>query len=186
MLVAPRVPGEQASHEGDQRDALELGSALGLDRVFLVAKERLEAMRVAQRFRGERRHHLAEAHVRVRERFGVAVGAEEDRADHGALPPDRDDDDRPHVAHVERRLDAAQLRVVGGVGDEYRLAALERPLELRVPVQVDDQIPDRRILVARDEAYLVVRAGQEDRAPIEAERFPQFAGDRLEDVDEVE
>jgi hypothetical protein len=31
-----------------------------------------------------------------------------------------------------------------------------------------------------------VRAGQEDRAPIEAEGFAHFARDRLQDVDEVE
>ena len=74
---------------------------------------------------------------------------------------------------------------VGGVGDEHRLARVERALQLGIAIEVDDEVPDRRILVARDEPNLVLFAGEEDRAAIEAERVAQLAGDRLENVDEV-
>src|SRR6185369_3320381 len=50
----------------------------------------------------------------------------------------------------------------------------------------DDQIPDRRILVARHEPDLALLPREEDRAPIEPEALAELAGDRLEDVDEVE
>ena len=43
-----------------------------------------------------------------------------------------------------------------------------------------------RSLVARDEANLVLFAGEKDRAAIEAECIAQLAGDGLEDVDEME
>ena len=186
MVVTLRVASEQTPHEGDQRDALQLGAALRFDGVFLVAKQRLEPVRVAQRFGGERRHHLAEADVGIGERLGVAVGAEENCPDDRALPPDGHDDDRAYVAHVERRLDALQRRVGHGVGDEHRLARIERSLELRIPLEVNDEVADRGVFVARDEPDLIVRARQEDRAAVEAERLPELAGDRLEDVDEVE
>ena len=84
------------------------------------------------------------------------------------------------------RLDAAEHRVVGGIGDEHRFAALERALELRIPIEVDDEVADRRILVAGDEADFILVAGEEDCAAIESEGFAEFAGDGLEDVDEVE
>ncbi len=84
------------------------------------------------------------------------------------------------------RLDAAEHRVVGGVGDEHRFAALERALELRIAIEVDDEIANRRIFIAGDEANLVLVAGEEDGAAIEAERLAELAGDCLEDVDEVE
>jgi hypothetical protein len=87
---------------------------------------------------------------------------------------------------MSKWLDALELGSFAAVGDEHRLAALERALQLRIAVQVDEEIADRRILVARDEAHLVPVAGEEDRAAIETERLAELAGDRLEDVDEVE
>ena len=186
VLVALRVAGKESSHERDERDALELGLALRLDRVFLIAKQRLEPMRVPQRFRGERRHDLAEADVRVREGLGVAIRAEEDRADHRALPSNRHDDDRPHVAHVERRFDALERRIGPRIGDEHRLTGLEGALELRIAIEIHDEVADRRILVAGDESNFVVRAREEDRASVETEGLAELTGDRLQDVDEME
>ena len=59
-------------------------------------------------------------------------------------------------------------------------------LQLRIAIEVDDEIADRRILVARDEADLVLLAGEEDRAAVEAERVAELARDGLQDVDEVQ
>jgi hypothetical protein len=186
LLLAFRVAIEQATQEADERDAMQLGAALRHGDVLLAAEQGLEAVRVAQRLCRERCDRLREAHVGVAERLGVTFGAEEDRADHRALPPDGQHDDRAHVSHLEGGLDALELRVVRRVGDEHRLAALERALELRIAVQVDEQVPNRRILVARDEAHLVPVARQEDRAAIEAERLAELSRDRLQDVDEVQ
>ena len=80
----------------------------------------------------------------------------------------------------------AQRRIGRRVGNEHRLARLERALELRIAIEIDDEIADRRILVARDEANLVLLAGEEDRAAVEPERVAQLARDGLQDVDEME
>lgn len=120
------------------------------------------------------------------ERFGVAIRAEKDRTDHSALPLDWHDDDRPHVARVEGALDAAERRIGGRVRDEHRLAGIQRALELRVAVEIDDEIANRRILIAGDETNLVLFAREEDRAPVEPEGVAELAGDGLKNVDEVE
>ena len=143
-------------------------------------------MRIAQRLGRERCDDLAEADVGVGEGLGVAVGAQEDRADDRGLPPDGHDHDRADVAGVEGALDAAQRGVRGGVRDEHRLARIERALQLGVAIEVDDEVPDGRIFVAGDEADFVLVAGQEDRAAVEAERVAELARDRLQDVDEME
>src|SRR6478672_3887486 len=167
LLLPLRVAIEQAAEKADERDALELRPALRDRDVLLAPQQRLEAEGVAEGLGGQRGDRLAEAYVAVAEWLGVTLGAEEDRPDDGALPADRHDDDGAHVARVERRLDAAKLRVVGGVRNEHGLAAIECPLELRVSVQVDDEIPDRRNLVARHEADLALLPREEDRAPVE-------------------
>jgi hypothetical protein len=177
---------EQAPHEGEERDPLELTASLGVAAVLRAAEGRLELLGVAQRLGGERGDDLTEAHIAVRERLGVALGPEKDRADHGAAPTDRNHDDRADVAKVEQRLDVREHRVVGGVGHEDRFAGLEGTLQLGVAIQVDDEIANRRIFVARDEADIARLTGEEDRAAIEAEGVAQLAGDRLENVYEVE
>ena len=63
---------------------------------------------------------------------------------------------------------------------------VEGALELRIALEVDDEVADRRILVARDEADLVPVAGEEDRAAVEAEHVAHLARDGLQDVDEVQ
>ena len=186
VIVAFGVAVEQAANERDECDALEIRAPAVERRVFLIAQQCFEAMRVSQRLRGERGHHLTEANVAVRERLGITVGAEEDRADDVALPLNGHHDDRPHVALVELRANARERRVGGHVGDEDRFAGLVRPLELRIALEIDDEIANRRILVARDQANLVLFAREEDRAAVEAECVTQLAGDGLEDVDEVE
>ena len=185
MLVTARVAGEEPARECDERNALQVGPVARLRGVLLVAKQRLEPMSVSQCLGGERGHDLAEANVGIGERLGVAVGAQEDRADHRALPLDRHDDDRSHVSRAQRGLDAAERRVGGRIGNEHRLARLEGALELGVAIQIDDEVANRRILVAGDEPDFLVFAGEEDRAAIEPERLAQLAGDRLENVDEV-
>ena len=186
MILARRVAVEQATQERHERNALELGAAARVLAVVVRPEQRFEAMRVAQRFGGERCDHLAETDIAIGERLGLTLGAQEDRADHGRPPPNRHDDDRPHVAHVERGACALQHRIVRGVGDEHRVTRLERPLELRVPVEIDDEVSNRRILVARDQPHLGVAAGEVDRAAIQTERLAQLPSDRLEDVYEVE
>jgi len=186
VVLALGVAVEQAAQESHECDALELRLTLRHGDVLLAVEQGLEAVRVAQCLGREGRDRLAEADVGFAERLCLALGAEEDRADDGTFPADRDDDDRADVAEIEMRLDAAEHRVVRGVGDEHRLAALERALELRIAIEVDDEIADRRILVAGDEADFILVAGEEDGAAIEAEGLAELAGDGLEDVDEVE
>jgi hypothetical protein len=99
---------------------------------------------------------------------------------------DRHDDDRTNVSHRERRLGTLEHRLVRRVGNEHRLSRLERALELRVPVEVHDEVADRRVLVAGDEADFVLLCREKDRAPVETERVAELARDALEDVDEVQ
>jgi hypothetical protein len=87
---------------------------------------------------------------------------------------------------VQLVADAAQHRVGRGVGDEHRLTTLEGALQLGVAIEVDDQVADGRIFVAGDEPDLFLLSAEEDRAAIEAERLAELAGDRLQDVDEME
>jgi hypothetical protein len=112
--------------------------------------------------------------------------AKKDRADDRALPPDRHDDDRAHVPQRERRLHALQHRLGRRVGDEHRLPRLEGALELGVAIEVDDEVADRRVLVARDEPDFVLLGREEDRAAVETEGLAKLARDALENVDEVE
>ena len=186
MVLGAAVPLQQPSNEGEQRDPLELPAALGIAAVVRAPHRRLEALRVAERLGGERRDDLAESDVAVGEGVRIAFGAEEDRANDGTAPPDRHDDDRADIAEVEQRLDVREHRVVRRIRDEHRLAGLERALELGVAIEIDDEIADRRILVARDEAYIARLAGQEDRAAVEAEGLAELSRDRLQNVYEVE
>jgi hypothetical protein len=87
---------------------------------------------------------------------------------------------------VQLVADAAQHRVGRGVGNEHRLPALEGALQLGVAIEVDHQVADGRILVAGDEADFFLLPAEEDRAAIEPERLAELAGDRLQDVDEME
>lgn len=185
MVVAARVAIEEPAHERDERDALKVGAPLVAGDVGLGA-QRLEAMRVAECLGGDRRDDLHEADVRVGEGRGILDGAHEDRADVPPLPLNRHHDDRPDVARRELVADDLERRIGERVGDEHRLARLEGALELRVAIEVDDEIANRRILIAGDEADLVLLAGEEDRAAIEPEGVAQLAGDGLQDVDEVE
>ncbi len=185
LVVARSVAVEQLAEEGDERDPLQVAAFLGRERVLLVAHHRFEAMGVEQRLRGERGDDLAESNVRFGERLRIAVGAQEDRADRRRLPSNRQHDDRADVARIELVLDRLEVGVGGGVGDEDGVARVERALQLGIAIEVDDEVADRRILVAGDESYLVFLAGQEDRRAIEAERVAELAGDRLENVDEV-
>ncbi len=112
--------------------------------------------------------------------------AKEDRADDCALPPDGHNDDRAHIPRCERRTGALEHRLVRRIRDEHCLAGLERALQLRVAVEVDNEIADRRVLVARDEPDLILLRREEDRATVEAECLAKLARDALQNVDEVE
>ena len=186
LVVARRVAVEQSAEERHERDALKVAAFLRGERVLLVAHHRLEPVRVEQRLGRERRDDLAEADVRLGERLRIAVGTQEDRADRGRLPSNRQDDDRTDVARVELFADRLEVGVGGRVGNEHRVARVERPLQLGIAIEVDDEVPDRRILVAGDEADFVFLAGEEDRRAVEAERVAQLASDRLQNVDEME
>ena len=186
MILAGSVAVEQSAQERYQRDALELRATPRLLSIVARPEQRLEAMRVAQGLRRERRDHLAEANVTLGERLGLPLRSQEDCADNRRPPTDRNDDDRSHVAHVERRACVLQHRIVRRVGDEYGVARLERAFELRIAIQVDDQVPDRWVLVAGYEADIGVAAREIDRAAVEPERFAQLAGDRLQNVYEMQ
>ncbi len=185
MAVGATVGIEEAPHEREQRDAFELSAALGIAAVLRAAHRGLEPLGVAQRLGRQRRDHLAEANVAIGKRFRVAFGSQEDRADHRASPPDRHYDNRPHVAEVEQRLHVGEHRIVRGVGHEHRFARFEGALELRIAVEIDDEVADRRILVARDEPNVAGLAGEEDRAAVQAKGVAELARDGLENVYEV-
>ncbi len=186
MVLTGRIAVEQPAEEGDQRDTLELCASAGILAIIVRAEQGLEAVRIPERLGRQRRDHLAEANVAVGKRFRVAFGSQEDRPDDGRPPTDRHDDDRAHVAHIQRRPCVLQHWIVRRVGDEHRVARLERPLELRIPIEIDDEVPDRWIFVARDQAHIGVSAREIDRAAIEPERFTELAGDRLQNVYEVQ
>ena len=186
VILGARVAVEQPADERYQRDPLQLTAALRLRHVVRVADHGLKAVRVAQCLGRERRDDLTEADVRVRERRRFALRAEEDRADDRALPPNRHDDDRADVAQVQRVAHAAKHRVGGGIGDEDCLTTLECTLQLGVSVEVDDQVADRRVLVARDEANLFLLATEKDRAAVQPETLAELARDSLQNVDEVQ
>ena len=186
MIFAGGVAVEQPPQECDERDALELRAPTRFLAIIAGPQQRLEAMGVAKRLRRERSDHLAEADVALGERLGLPLGPQEDRADDGRPRTDRDDDDRSHVAQVERRACVLQHRIVRRVGNEHGVARLERALELWITIEVDDEIPDRWILVAGHEAHIGVAAREIDRAAIEPECFAELPGDRLQNVYEVE
>ena len=186
MRLRLAVSLQQPADECEERDTLELTAPVGVAPILRRLERGFKPMGVVKCLRGERRHDLAEADIALREGLRIALGAEEDRADHGAAPTDGNDDDRANVAKVEQRLDPGEHRIVDRVGNEHRLAGFEGPAELRVSLEIDDEVTDRRILVAGDEADVAGFAGEEDRASIESERFAQLPGDGLQDVDEVE
>gem|GEM_PF-6096145 len=186
MVVHLRVPIEQPPNERDQGDALEIGAALPVGCILLIAKQSLEPMGIPERLGGQRRHDLAETYVALGERLRFTVGTQENCADDRGLPLNRHDDDRTNISRVESGLDALKRRIARRVGNENGLARIERAFQLRVPIEVDDKVADRRILIAGDEADLVVFSGQKDRASIEPERVAELSCDRLQDIDEVQ
>jgi hypothetical protein len=189
VLAIAAVRVEDPPEEPDHGDALQLRAPLRLRDVTLRLHERLEPMCIAQRLRRERSDRLTEADVGLREGMRVlfrAQRAEENRADDRAFPPDRHDDDRADVPHREGGLNALQHRLVRRIRDEHGLSRLEGALELRVPIEVDDEVADRRVLIVCDQADLVLLRRQEYRAAVETEGLAKLARDALQDVDEVE
>ena len=186
VIFASRVAVEQPAQECHQRDAFELRAPPRVLTVIGRSQQRLEAMGVAERLRRERGDHLAEADVALGEWLGLPFGPEEDRANDRRPRTDRYDDDRSHIAQVERGARVLQHRIVRRIGNEDGVARLERPLELRIAIQVDDEVPDRWVLVAGHEAHIGVAAREIDRAAVEPERFAQLAGDRLQNVYEMQ
>ena len=186
MVLAGCVAVEQSTQERYQRNTLELRAPTRFLAIVARPQQRLEAMGVAKGLRRQRRDHLAEPDVALGERLGLPLRSQEDRADDRRPPTDRHDDDRSHVAHVERRAGVLQHWIVRRVGNEHGVTRLDRALELRIPIQVDDQIPDRGVFVAGYEAHIGVAAREIDRAAIEPERFAQLAGDRLQNIYEME
>ena len=116
----------------------------------------------------------------------VTFGAKEDRADDDVLKMQRHHHDRADVALLELRAHRLQRGIGDGVRNENRLAGVERPSQLRIPIDVHDQVADARVFVAGDEADLVLFTRQEDGAAIETEGVPDLARDGLQDVDEVQ
>ena len=98
----------------------------------------------------------------------------------------RHDDDRTNISSIESRLDALKRRVARRIGNEDCLARIECAFQLRVPIEIDDQVANRGIFVAGDETDLVVFSGQKDRASIEPEGIAELSRDRLQDIDEVQ
>ena len=185
MFVGLGVAVEEAPHERDERDPLQIGFPLHLRRFLLFTQQCLEAMSVSQRFRRERRYDLTKSYVRVGEWFRVAIGAQEYRTDGVRLPLNRYHDDGTDVPRVERALDAPEGRIIDRIRNEYRFSRFERALQLRISIEVDDQVANGGILVARHQPDFILLAREEDGAAIEAERFAQLARDSLENVDEV-
>ena len=74
----------------------------------LPLPEPLEAVRVAEGLGGEVGHDLAELEIGGGEAGAVAEGAEEDRADGGAPPRDRNDGDGLDLPRRERPPRRAQ------------------------------------------------------------------------------
>ena len=186
VILGPAVPLEEPPNEGEQRDPLQLSTPFGVAAVLRAPHGGFEALGVPERLRRQGGDDLAEAHIAVREGVGIALRAEEDRPDDRAPPTDRNDDDRADVPEVEERLDVREHGIVRGIGDEHRLSRLERALKLRIAIEIDDEIANRRILVAGDQPNVAGLAGEEDRAAVEPEGLAQLACDRLQNVYEME
>ncbi len=185
MILRAVVPLEESPDECQQGDALQFPAPLGVATVLGVAHGSLEPLRVAQRFRRERRNDLAEANVAIGERVGVSFRAQEDRPDDSTPPSNRNDHDRADVPQVEQRLDVREHGIVRRVGDEDGFTRFERALQLGVAIEIDDEVADRRIFVAGDEANVASLASEEDRAAVEAERLTELPCDGLQDIYEV-
>jgi len=169
---------EQAAQEREQGDALQLHPLQLLARLVRALRQPLVAVGVAQALGGERGDDLHEAHVGVREGGAVAVGPQENRADRDRPPRDRDDGDRLHATIDQLALHVPQGRIVRRIGNEDRLAALHRALELRIALEVDDVVANRGVLVRCHEADLPAAFfAEENGAAVEAERLAQLAGD---------
>src|SRR5439155_81280 len=123
-------------------------------RLVLALSQALVAVGVAQALRSERSNDLHEADIRVGEGRAVAVGAEENRADRDRAPRNRHDGDRLHAAIDELVFHMPQGRVVHRIRDEHGLATLHRALELRVAVQIDDIVSNRRVFIGCHEAHV--------------------------------
>jgi len=186
VVLAGGVAVEQAAQERHQCDTLELRSTPRILTVIVRAEQRLESVCIAQRLGRERRDHLTESDITLRERLRFPFGPQEDCADDRGTPSNRDDHDRAHVPHIECGPRVLQHRVVRRVRDEDRVPGFERALELGVAIQVDHEVPDRRILVTGHESDVGVAAGEVDGAAIEPERLSELAGDRLQNVYEME
>src|SRR6059036_2491871 len=186
--LLPHAEGaEQAPQEREQRHALELHTPHRLVAVPVALGEALVAVGVAERLRREGGDDLHEAHVLVGKRGAVAERAQEDRADGGRAPRDRDDGDRLHAAVDQLPLHVLQARVVRRVRNEDRLAGLHGALQLRVALEIDDVVADGGVLVRGDQAHRFAAAlGEEDRAAVEPEGLAQLARDPLQDVDEMQ
>ena len=187
MLGTRGIPVEQSAQEGDQRNTLQRGPPVALDLLRVGALEGAEPVGVAKRLGGERRDHLAEPDVALREWGGSPLGAQEDRANDVCPPTDRNDHDGAHVASVQRIPYALERRFTRCVGDEDGLSGLERALQFRVTAQVNDEVSQRGILEGRHHAdFLGHVTGQVDRASIEPEQVAQPLGDALQDLREVQ
>ncbi len=186
MILGLGISIEESSHERDQRDALELGPALSLGRILCRPDHGVEPMGVPQRLGSQGGDHLAEAHIALGERRGVPLRAEKNRADDRTAPSNGRDDDRADVAQIEVLTNVPQHRLVTRIGDEHGLAGLEGTLELGITGEIDHDVADRGIFVARDEPDVRGFAGEENGAAVEPERFTELARDGLQDVAEVQ
>ena len=111
--------------------------------------------------------------------------AARDRSDHRATPSDGDHHYRAHVAKRKYQLRTLKHRLGARVGNENRLPTLEGTLELRIPLQVYDEVAQERILVRRHQPNIALFSQKEDRAAIQAERLAEAFGDGLQDVHEM-
>ena len=186
MVFPGGVAVEEAAQKRHECDTLELRPTARILTVIVRPEQRFESVCVAQRLGRERRDHLTEPDIALRERLRFPFRAQKDGADDGGTPSNGNDHDRPHVAHIERGPRVLQHRVVRRVGDEHRVAGFERARELGIAIQVDHEVPDRWILVAGHESDVGVAAGEVDGAAIEPERLAELAGDRLQNVYEME
>ena len=79
-------------------------------------------------------------------------------------------------------------RIVHGVGNEHRLAALHRALELGVALEIDDVVADRGVLVGRHQPHRTCppRSARKIEQRSSPNASPSLRAIDLQNVDEVE
>ena len=153
----------------------------------MLLDELLKAVCVAQHFCRQAGDHLSKSDVCFRERWPVSERPQENGANGRTAPRNWYDCDGLNTAPFQDSLDMFESRVDLCVGNIDRFARFECALDFRIPIQIDDVIPDAGVFVGRNQTGFGGAAlAQEDLAAIQAEGLAEPACDLLQNVHKMQ